>query len=230
MSVVGEFPGLKELRRRPVRAPINPMDKSTIVSIYPKEIDERKVTIEPGRFIIPPGSITNPSVLVVGPSSWFREIDDEQPIIEIPVSSILVAESVVRDYANGLLGCDMGGKMPGLFYIPGAFTADKVKREFSESLKIAETKQKNFYLELVHIADANWAQSNGNPRSINEDMRLAAKELGLESKDWLKNFQMVAMERCFACGSLRNPEYPVCATCKAIDPSHPKAATIKFAS
>src|SRR5690606_5117854 len=127
MSVVGQFPGLEAFRRRTIRGPVNPMDKSTIVSIYPKEIDETKCTITPGRFIIPPGSYVRPSTLVVGPSSWWREIDEEQPLLEIPVSSIQLADSVLKDYCNGILGCNMADAMPGLFYVPGEYDAKGIQ-------------------------------------------------------------------------------------------------------
>src|SRR6266576_4523463 len=89
--------------RKLIRAMKNPMDKCTIVSIFPKVIDEVKYTIEPGRFHIEPGTFEKPSILVVGSSSWWREIDVEQPMLEIPNSSIQIAESVIKDYCNGLL-------------------------------------------------------------------------------------------------------------------------------
>jgi hypothetical protein len=46
---------------------------------------------------------------------------------------------------------------------------------------------------------------------------MAARELGLDNRPWLKLDVQVDMVRCFACGSLRNPEFPICATCKNID-------------
>jgi hypothetical protein len=60
-SQVGQFPGIQELRRRTVRQPVNPMDRATVVSIYPKDIEEVKHTIEPGRFRIKAGSIETPT-------------------------------------------------------------------------------------------------------------------------------------------------------------------------
>jgi uncharacterized OB-fold protein len=36
--------------------------------------------------------------------------------------------------------------------------------------------------------------------------------------------------RCNACGNLRNPQYPVCPTCKNVDMSHPLAKELKFAN
>jgi hypothetical protein len=222
MSTVGAFPGIRDLRRRTVRQPVNPMDKATVVSIYPKHIDEVKYTIEPGRFIIKPGSYEAPSILVVGPSSWWREIDEEQPILEIPVSSIQIADSVVKDYCNGVLGCNMGDSMPGMFYVPGEHTVKSIKEQFKRKLEECYEKQKKFYSVLVMLADSLWANSSGNPRAISDDMRMAARELNLNSvKDWMKDFTMINMVRCKACGTLKNPEFPICAACRFPDPEHP---------
>jgi hypothetical protein len=230
MSLVGQFPGLQNTNRRTVRAPVNPLDKSTIVSILPKEIDETKHTISPGRFIIPPGSIEHPAILVVGPSSWWREIDEDQPLLEIPNSSIQIADSVVKDYCNGILACNMADIMPGLFFVPGEHTIVSLKKSYQHEFDKAVVKQKNWYSLLVRMADGLWARSNGNPLAIADDMRMAARELNLHNKDWMKEFQMADMTRCKACGSLRNPQYPVCPTCKAIDnPDKAKELGIVFA-
>lgn len=231
MSLVGVFPGQADLRRRTVRAAVNPMDKSTVVSIFPKEIDEVKHTISPGRFTISPGSYDKPSVLVVGTSSWWREIDEEQPLLEIPVSSVQIADSIVKDYCNGILGCNMSDAMPGMFYIPGSYTVNDIKKSYSGELDKALIRQRNWYSLLVRLADSLWARSNGNPLAISDDMRMAAKELNLQTKDWMKDFQMVDMVRCKACGSLKNPLYPVCPVCRAIDNTElAKELGIKFAS
>jgi len=97
MSMVGEFPGMQQTNRRTIRAPINPMDRSTVVSILPKRIIERKATLQPSTFELSPGTFENPSVLVIGPSSWWREVDENQPLLEIPVSSVQIADAIVRD-------------------------------------------------------------------------------------------------------------------------------------
>jgi hypothetical protein len=229
MSVVGQFPGINSASRRVVRAPTNPMDKSTVVSIFPKEIDEVKHTIQPGRFIIPSGSIENPGILVVGPSSWWREIDEDQPMLEIPQSSIQIADSIVKDYSNGLLGYNVEQAGPGLFYVPGEYSVTDIQKNFTLELTKAATRQRNWYQMLIKMADALWARSNGNPLAISDDMRLAAKEIGQTTKDWMKDFSMVEMTRCIACGSLRNPTYPICATCKHVDETHPMSKGLKFA-
>lgn len=227
---VGEFPGLGANNRRTVRAPINPMDKSTVVSILPKRILENKITLQPGVFEILPGSIEKPSILVIGTSSWWREVDIDQPLLEIPVSSVQIAHSIVTDYCNGLLGCNMSDLMPGIFYLPGEFTREKVKAEHAALLKNAETKQRAWYKELIRIADILWARTNGNPLSISDDARLACRELNITNKPWLGDIQTMELIRCIACGSLRNPAFPICQSCHAIvDKEKAKELGLTFA-
>lgn len=224
--------------KQTVRSAVNPYDKATIVSIFPKNIKEVKVTILPGTFQIKAGSYENPSLLVVEPSSWFREVDENQPLLEIPESSIKIADSIVRDYCNGYLGCNMGDKMPGLFYVPGEFKSAEVfkKHPFSEKIKgqdlidAAKKKQDNFFNELIKIADTDWARTNGNPRAISDDARLAAKLLGRDDKPWLKDFQATELVQCVACGHLRNPRFPVCGNCnRVVDEELAKKLNIKVA-
>jgi hypothetical protein len=226
---VGEFPGMATTNRRTIRAPVNPMDKSTVVSILPKRIVEVKATISPGYFELAPGTFENPSVLVVGPSSWWREVDEQQPLLEIPVSSIQIADSIVRDYSNGLLACNMADQMPGLFYVPGEFDVPKLKKDLMPLLVKAQQSQKKWFLELIKIADILWSRSNGNPLSISDDARLACKELNITNKPWLGDLQTAELVRCVACGSLRNQSFPVCQTCKAIaDPVKAKELGLTF--
>lgn len=240
------FPGITNPNRRTIRSPENPMDKCTIVSIYPKDIiDEVKPTIQPGKFSIPAGSYEEPSILVVGPSSWWREIDEDQPLLEIPNSSIQVADSIVRDYCNGIVGCNMGDSMPGIFFIPGAlgmmqdgdkeiFSITKartdLKTRYKGLLDKARTNQTNWYKVLINLADTDWARHGGNPLVISDDMRLAARELGQNTKEWLQNYQMTETVKCIACGHLRNPLYPICPNCKTvIDTEKAKKLNLKFA-
>lgn len=211
------FPGLKDMKRQTVRAPTNPMDKTTIVSILPKRIDEVKHTIQPGRFIIEAGNFEKPSILVVGPSSWWKEMDEDQPLLEIPMGSNMIANSVVVDYCNGILACNMGDSMPGLFYLPGEVTLDRLLKDFKSHLATANTKQKKWYETLVKMADTLWARTNGNPLTISDDMRMAAKELNLtHMKEWTKDKIAMEMIKCIACGAFKDANFPVCGNCKAV--------------
>lgn len=226
MAIVGQFP----VTRRTIRAAVNPMDKSTVVSILPKVIHEVKHTIVPGVFDIPAGTFDKPAVLVLGSSSWWREIDENQPLLEIPVSSVQVADSVVRDYCVGLLACDMATQMPGIFYVPGEWNADRLKKEQLPLLNKYLACQRKWFQELIKMADILWSRSNGNPLSISDDARLACRELNITNKAWLGDIQTMELVRCVACGSLRNPLFPVCQTCKAIvDPEMAKKLNLTFA-
>ncbi len=215
--------------RRAIRSAKNPLDKCTIISIFPKEIDETKFTIEPGRFKLSPGTYEDPSILVVGGSSWWKDYDPEQPILEIPTGSMQVAESVIKDYCNGMLGCNMGDAMPGLFFVLGEHTKMEIKMKYKNMLDEVKARQDNWYTILVRLADSLWARTSGNPLVIWDVMRLAARSLNLNDKPWLKDFQIAQQVRCFACGTLKSPEYPVCPSCRAVDMTNPAAKDLKFA-
>lgn len=220
---------LKPSNRRMVRTVKHPSDRCTIVSILPKHIREIKYTIEPGLFNILPGSYKSPSVLTVGPSSWWRDIDVDQPLLEIPVSSVQVADSIINDYCNGMVGCNMTDAMPGLFFVQGEVNTEEILEDYRSPLEACYEKQQNWFKNLVKHADSLWARGNGNPLVLSDEMRLAAQELNLQDKPWLKDFKTFELVPCLACGTLRNPEYPVCPHCKYIDATHPMAGEIKFA-
>lgn len=216
--------------RRAVRAPLNPADKSTIVSIMPYQIIEKKPTLFPGVFSVPAGSYENPGILVIGASSWWREIDEDQPLLEVPVSSFHVAQSVVNDYCNAQLGNNNTNRKPGLFYVTGDKTVAQIKKEHSAELNKAAALQKEWYISLVKIADVLWARSQGNPLSVSDTARAAAKFLQLD-KPWMQDFKQMAMVNCPACGALRVNSYPVCSSCKTIvDPERFKALGLQVAS
>lgn len=218
--------------RHIVRSPINPYDLSTVVSIWPKELDERKHTIYPGRFVVPPGSMEHPSTLVVGTSAWWKDSLDGQPIIEIPCSSVIVADAIVKDYCNAYLGANGDTTGPGIFWVPGEVHVEELKKEqkYKSLLAKAQLRQSALYTILVRMADSLWARSNGNPLAIGEDMRMAAKQLGLaERKDWMAEFKMQDLERCPACGHMVNNMFPVCGNCKTvINPERAKALKLEF--
>lgn len=215
--------------RRMHRMAINPMDKCTIVSIFPKEIEEVKWTIEQGKFIIPGGTTEKPGVLVIGQHRWWKDIDAAQPLVEIPVGSMTLADSIVKDYCNSMIGCNMADAMPGLFFVYGEETSFTILTKYKSALDSANAKQMKWYEILVKIADALWSRTNGNPLAIMDEARIAARALNMNEKPWLKDFQTVQQVRCKACGSLKQPSYPVCPTCKAIDMDNPLAKDLKFA-
>lgn len=204
--------------RRIVRGQIDPMDISTVVSIYPKTVDDKKPTLIPGRWIIPGGRYDNPTLFHVGASCYYHDYSEEAPILEVPVPSIQIARSIVTDYNNGILECDMGDRMPGLFVLPGKIIADELKKKYLMQLNSARDKQNNWFNRLVDLGDSFWARSNGNPLSITDDMRLAARELGRLDKSWVQAYVATQQIKCVYCGALRDPNFPICGSChKVVD-------------
>lgn len=227
MGAVGSFPSIREMSRRPIKAPVNPLDKSTVVSIYPRPIVVKNPTLVPGKWEIEAGSVEKPALLVIGPSSWWKDVGPDEPLIEIVQSSVQIAESIVKDYTNCMFACNSVDALPGLFFVPGAFTLEKIKNDHPGLLAQALRFQNNYYNTLIKYADALWARSNGNPLALNDEMRLAARTLGVQDREWMKDHVNVGMVPCFACGSFKNPEYAICKECHSIDPNHPKAKFIQ---
>lgn len=227
---VGEFAP----NRQPVtgRMRQNPIDVCTIVSIYPRKMaPEVKIGLQPGVFEMPYGSLENPGILHVGSSSWwFPRTEEGQPSLEIPVFSILMAESLIKDCINGMLACDMDAAMPGFFFVEGKKSVKEIKTDYADKLKEVDAKQKNWYTALVRLADSLWARAGGNPLALSEDMRLAANELGMKDRPWLKDFKAADLVACKGCGNFRNPLFPICPSCKLIDKTHPLAGEMTFAS
>jgi hypothetical protein len=220
-------------RNRQIRGPKNEFDRATIFSILPKEIKERKITLEAPDYCLEPGSPEKPTSLIVEPASWWREIDADQPLLEIPVSSVQIAESVVRDYSNGVIMCDMGERRPGLFFLPGRVSVDELKTKHKDILNLAIKRQENWFRALVKLADSFWARTNGNPMAISDDCRMAANMLKLMDRPWLLDYKLesVVLSACPACGTIRNNAFPVCANCKTvIDTDKFSKLGLKFAS
>src|SRR5882672_1617674 len=110
------------------RLPTNPMDRCTIVTLIPKIITELKPTLFPGRFIIPAAKPGDYELYTVEPTSYFiPSINERQPPTEVQVNSVMLAESIVKDYCIGIYECNMTDKMPGIFFIPGEFTRKNIQ-------------------------------------------------------------------------------------------------------
>lgn len=218
-KVVGEYTNF----RMGARMPVNPLDKCTVISVFPEKITEHKASVFPGLFEIEAAPKDDFSLMVVGPASWWKEMEPNQPMLEIPHSSIQVAESFIRDWAVGLIACDMQGQMPGLFYIPGGHNKKSATdykdlitgKTFHTMLFEARERQKKWFSELVRMADIMWVRTSGNPLAIDKNAKIAARELGL-NKIWLQDYVKLEMSNCPACGSLVNPIYPVCSNCKTV--------------
>lgn len=212
-------------RRVIYQLPKNPADKCTIVSVFPKEIIETKTAIFPSRFVIPAAEENDFSLTVVDGASYYQSsVIDRMPPTEVQINSAQLAESLVNDYVSSTWLALKGSRSPGIFWIPGAFDKKSILayvhsdgRKFSEMLETARVNQKAWFTEVMNFADEAWARTNGNPRAIMEDARLAAKLLGVEStKPWMNNVVASQLEHCPSCGEMINMSFPVCKHCHAV--------------
>jgi len=219
--------------------PRNPADKATIVSVFPKEIDEVKPTIFPRRFIIPAAVKDDFSLLVIEGASFFRPSVTSNIPMEIPINAMSLAESIINDYLNSTWLVSRGNRCPGVFFVLGEFnkiTIQKYKspegKTFAELLEHHRAIQKAWFIEVMNAADAFWASTGGNPRSIPEDARIAAELMGLEkTKPWMANVVASQLENCKSCGEMINVTYPVCRYCHAIiDEKKAKELGLTFAA
>jgi len=211
-------------RRATRRAPTNPLDKSTIVSIFPKTVYWKNNFVQPGEYVIPEGFPENPTIFIVSPSSGWKDVGPEQPLMEIPYNSMIMAKSIIDEFSDGIMEAARDRK-PGLFFVPGckygpnnepseALTKAWIIKEYQNLITQARERQESWFLALVNQADTDWARTSGNPNSVNDLSRMAALQMGLrDSKPWMVNFKAAELKPCIACGNLINYSFPVCQHC-----------------
>lgn len=190
-------------------------DRSTIVSLFPLALDEEKPTLHPGKFVIPAGAPDKPQLLVVTGSSWWKQTDPDEPPIEIPQPSPVVAKSIVNDYIRGLLGFEPEKAFPALFWVPGIVKPEELKTKYKGEVTLAIERQNKWYDNLILEADKLWARSNHNPSVIPFISKLACEQRGVK-RDWTLAFENIETIKCPACGTQVNPEFPVCVNCKVV--------------
>lgn len=219
--------------------PKNPRDKTTIVSVYPREIVDIKPTLFPGRFVIPAAPDNDFSLLVLESSSYYQASRiEKQPPNEFQVLSNVLAESIIKD-SIPTMNLVSANARPGVFHIPGAYDKisilkyvdDYTGKTFEQLLTNARTQQRAYFTLVIDEADYFWAKTNGDPRSIPADAKLAVRIFGLEkSKPWMSNHIAADNSPCPACGEMINKIYPVCKFChNVIDKEKAKELDLVFA-
>lgn len=205
----------------------NPRDKCTIVSIYPREINDFKPTLFPGRFVIPAAPENDFSILVVEGSSYYLASRlENQPPTEVQVGSVELAESIIKDSIPSM-NLVSANSRPGVFYIIGAYDRNNIRnyvdddinsptygKKFDEFLADAKIQQSRYFTAVIDEADYFWSASQGNPKTIPADAKLAAKLLGLDKvKPWMSNVVASNLEPCPYCGEMINLNFPICKYC-----------------
>jgi hypothetical protein len=189
---------------------------ATVVSIVPFPIREEKPGIYPGSFIIPASENDEVVLLVVGESIYHVEIDERRSIT-VKCSPNDIARAIVDDYAKSNLAYSVIKKAgPGIFWLPGRYTVEQIENNHSDLLEAARMTQKNWFMELIQMADDDWEKTRQH-KTISDTQRHAAKSLGME-RPWLIKLQAPTMStvNCVACQTVISPEAVICPSCNCI--------------
>lgn len=201
--------------------------KATVVSFCPFDIKSDKPGLIPGFFTLLASTENKPYVITVGDSMFYVYLDENRGSLQITTSAFKVAQSIVDDFLNSQLGASSTAH-PAIFWVPGVYTAEEIMDYFGDQVKEKLAAQKNWYIELVKIADDDWERLRQH-NAISDTQRHAAKSLGQERPWIIKPTEHAdpSIKRCVACG---NPvgDVVVCPNCRCIlDPV--RYATLKFA-
>jgi hypothetical protein len=173
-------------------------------------MSEEKPGCHPGYFEIPACLDGKPQTLMVGPSIHHLYIDDERGSITVTIPANRVAASIVNDYISAQLVSSEAAR-PGVFWVSGEFKMTNPTH--MALLEEARVKQKNWFVELVKLADDDWSRYKSH-RMISDIQRYACSALDLE-REW--RFKPAPAEsKCPACKSSVEPDTIVCPSCRCV--------------
>lgn len=172
----------------------------TVISLVPFSIKEIKPQVIPGYFQIPPAKKDSFQRLPVGESIYWMESPYKgMPPIKITETPRAMARSIVNDYIEAQLATDTD-TAPGLFWVEGHWDKREITEGFASELEAARNRQNRWFVNLIRIADDDWAQSHQH-RAISDIQRHAARALGM-SKEWLTVSVDERMVQCPLCKEL----------------------------
>ena len=189
-------------------------DICTVISLLPIEIKERKPGLYPGEYIIPAAKERGDIGLLVIQEGIHYVPQLEHPAYRAVTPAREVAKSLVDDFRDGCLGLEEDAE-PGLFWVFGEYEKAAAKVSLRADIHNASVRQSKWFVNLVRIADTEWAQHPGNHNVISELMKHAAVHLGLD-KEWLVNPDQMALVNCPVCRTLVSAKAIVCGQCRAI--------------
>lgn len=196
-------------------------DVSTVVSILPFAVNEKKPGLQPGIFQMPAVKDGAFELLIVERCNHPVYLDEARPRLNVPDPSDIVAQSIVSDLKVSLPGYNSGIAEPGIGWVPGEFTMDEkgqalFKATHSALLKDMQKLQRVWFESLVRTADDDWSRYHRHT-FITSVQRHAAMVLGLKNKDWMLEQEIVAaMSKCKFCFSQVDPQAIICPTCHGV--------------
>ena len=187
--------------------------KSTVVSIYPFELNEEKPGLLPALYRIAAGTFDKPSILHVGDARYFIPRALDQPPIVAFESGEIVARALVEDFVKAQLEYTPSAH-PGLMWIPGEVDESKVKFKFIEELKDLKVKQDRWFMKLIEKADDDWNKFRHH-RSITDVQRRACEFLKLK-REWTSVEDSTKFIDCPACMTRIRETVIICPNCHVV--------------
>lgn len=185
---------------------------ATVISICPFPISEFKPGLFPNTYnldAVKPGDI---GILNIPDTVYYKHrIPVVGNVITVPVPATQLAESIVADRMTGQLLYSETSK-PGLFWVKGTYNKTEVRVKFAAELAVANLLQKQWFADLVKLADDDWNEHHQH-KYISDLQRHAAKDLNLE-RDWLVSVITDVDKKCIACYSNMHINAAICPTCK----------------
>lgn len=193
----------------------------TIVSLLPFALREDVPHLIPNTFHIPAAEEKDGfSVTYVKEAIHYVPnpmIDEGKPGANIKqiTPPAAMAASLVNGYLLAVIASDADSR-PGLFWLDGKYTPTDVKRHAAEPLAEARRVQRNWYVNLTRMADADW-NKNKNILAVSSLQRIAAKTIG-HSAEWVDYIQDNApvLTKCPFCMVLVDPSSIICMNCKQV--------------
>jgi hypothetical protein len=185
----------------------------------PWAIREKKPGLNPGEFMLKPGTVKEPALFVIK-KAQIRMMDQDYRFYAMDIPLDTVAKDVVNCYNHALVGFEHDVAVPGFFWVEGAYEDDeqstaveKLKKDHYKTILTAEKKMVEWFRRLVRMADDDWAVLPQH-QQISDIQRTAAKYVNVE-RPWLSR-DVSESKRCPACMSIVQSAAAVCFACKAI--------------
>ncbi len=188
--------------------------KCTIVSVVPFYIkEEEKPGLTPSLYKLPSSKDGKLGLLTIDEAKRAVFIDGDRGSMYMHCPAEDIAKSLVFDYSIAQPAQDSEAG-PGLFYVNGEFTDEKIVREkYKAEVIEAENRQKRWFIRLVQLADDTFARTKR--LSLISDLdRTACRFLGLK-REWLSD-DPTMMFNCPVCVTVVSNLAAVCFACHAI--------------
>lgn len=205
-------------------------DYSTVVSILPVDLVERKPGLYPSEFRVPKADVGDFTLTLVSRCHHKVYLDDTRPVLIVPDPSDMIANSICLDWKSGAGGYNPhDGIEPGLDWVDGNYVLNEkdevdpklkgaFRAMFGALLREMEEKQNRWFTWLVAEADDMWGKYHAH-KFITPIMKSAANRLGVTARDWqieqeVRDF--LRLVKCRFCFADVHPEAVICASCQGV--------------